>query len=73
MILFLSGLIAKIKLSFASKYAKSLARHLATLLAGALASIGVVVQDSAQLELIISGVLIYIVTQGLSFLDKKDK
>lgn len=73
MLFFLSGIINKIKLNFASKYAKSVARHLATLLAGALASIGVVVQDSSQLELIISGVLIYIATQALSFLDKKDK
>lgn len=71
MLLFISGIINKIKLSFANKYAKSMARHLATLLAGFLASIGLVVDNQDQLEYLIGGVLIYVVSQIFSFLDKK--
>lgn len=61
---------------FLSKYAKSLARGLARAAAGALMAIGTIAPEeievfSSAAEPIIAGLLIFLVTQLLSFLDKK--
>ena len=72
MVLFIGGLIERIKKAVLTKYLGSFARHAATVLAGWLLSIGIVLENPHQIELIITGVLTYLVTQAISLINVKE-
>lgn len=69
--LFLFGLGQKIRDLIVGKYGSSVARTVAAKLAGVLTGMGIMA-DQGQLELIVTGLIGYGITQFLSWLDKKN-
>lgn len=67
-------IITKLGTLFGSKYSKSIARTLAAVVAGVLLKAGipeeVVTQFTLGLEPVIAGLIIYLLAQAASFLDK---